>query len=235
MLRGQPWLQLQFKFTILYLINSLPLPYLAALSGVADLLVATGAGAPGSALIAAANLIYNIVLNNPFTPPTLGCLIWCSWPTSSQGSSCSRVGLDCSCNLKFSILYLIISLPIPLLAAISGVADLLVATGAGAPGSALIQLHFKYTILYLIIPLPLPLLAALSGVADLLEATGAGAPGSALIAPAILIYHIIPNNPFTPPTLGCLIWCSWGTRSHRSRCSRVGLDCTCNFNLPYYT
>ena len=38
----------------MYLIIPLPLPLLAVLSGVAEVLVATVAGAPGSALIAAA-------------------------------------------------------------------------------------------------------------------------------------------------------------------------------------
>ena len=38
----------------MYLIIPLPLPLFAALSGVAEVLVGIGAGAPGSALIAAA-------------------------------------------------------------------------------------------------------------------------------------------------------------------------------------
>ena len=49
---------------ILYLIIPLPHSLLAALSGEAEVLVATGAGAPGSALIAAAIYIYHISLNN---------------------------------------------------------------------------------------------------------------------------------------------------------------------------
>ena len=71
------------------------------------------------------------------------------------------------------------------MAALSGVAEVIVATGAGAPGSALIAAAIQMYHIVLVIPLPLRLLAALSGVAEVLVATGAGAPGSALIAAAI--------------------------------------------------